>query len=488
MPRRLVFYSAFFVSFLLGVGFKEIVATAPFAALLCDRLMSDRRRSLGQLAVVTAVMAALSASALWFHLVMHEGSLSGILSRGYEDRPFTIEERMLTQFRIVLYYLSLFAFPRPGRLNVDHDFPISADMISPPSTLLAVAAVTWMIVGAFPVARRRPMITFCILWYFGNLFMESSIVPLEMIFEHRLYIPSVGPALLVSAALVRLYGGEKSGRARRLGVSALMAAILLICSIWTIQRNAAWRTELSLWSDAARKSPAKLRVVNNLANVLAESGKLEAAISRYRKILKLHPESARVHNNLGSAYFRIKRPQEAMIEFRRAVLLQPGYGEAWFNLGICLASLDRLEEAVEAYERAKSLFPDHVELHYNMGNALKGIGRDEEAAAAYLQGIELDPEHALALNNLGSVYYRLGRRDDAVASYRRAVQADPAYAEPHFNLAILLADQGDRDGAREEIEKYLEMRAEGNLTDLKRAVVERVMGVRGGDAPGRPGP
>ncbi len=478
-PRRLAFNCAFLASFLLGVGFKEIVAALPFAVLLIEWLVPDRRQTVRQWAVVAAVMAALSIAALWFHLVMHDGSLSGILFRGYEDRPFTMEERMLTQFRIVLYYISLFAFPRPGRLNVDHDFSVSTGMLDPPVTLLAVAVVTWLIVGAVMISRRRPLVAFCILWFFGNLVMESTVVPLEMIFEHRLYIPSVGLALLVSAALAWLYGAERGGRTRRIGVSALMAALLVIYGFWTVQRNTAWRTELSLWSDAARKSPAKLRVVNNLANVLADSGKLNAAISRYRKILKSHPESARVHNNLGSAYFRIRRPQEAMIEFRRAVLLQPGYGEAWLNLGICLASVDRLEEAADAYERARRFLPDHVELHYNMGNALKGVGRDEEAKAAYLQCIELDPAHALALNNLGSVYYRLDRGEDAVASYRRAVRVDPAYAEPHFNLAIILADQGDRDGARREMETYLEMRPDDDLTEEKRAVADRIRGEGG---------
>jgi hypothetical protein len=47
------------------------------------------------------------------------------------------------------------------------------------------------------------MISFCILWYFGNLVIESSIFPLEMAFEHRLYLPAVGPFILFSLLIVR---------------------------------------------------------------------------------------------------------------------------------------------------------------------------------------------------------------------------------------------------------------------------------------------
>ena len=51
------------------------------------------------------------------------------------------------------------------------------------------------------------MISFCILWYFGNLVIESSIFPLEMVYEHRLYLPAVGPFILFSLFVVR--GVEK---------------------------------------------------------------------------------------------------------------------------------------------------------------------------------------------------------------------------------------------------------------------------------------
>jgi hypothetical protein len=56
-------------------------------------------------------------------------------------------------------------------------------------------------------AKKRPIISFCILWYFGNLVIESSIFPLEMVYEHRLYLPAVGPFILFALFTVR--GVEK---------------------------------------------------------------------------------------------------------------------------------------------------------------------------------------------------------------------------------------------------------------------------------------
>jgi hypothetical protein len=52
-------------------------------------------------------------------------------------------------------------------------------------------------------AKKKPVLSFFILWYFGNLVIESSIFPLEMVYEHRLYLPAVGPFVLFSLLMVR---------------------------------------------------------------------------------------------------------------------------------------------------------------------------------------------------------------------------------------------------------------------------------------------
>ena len=118
-------------------------------------------------------------------------------------REFTLEERVLTQFRVVLYYLTLLVFPHPSRLNLDYDFPISKTLLDPPTTLICILIIAGLIGYSIWVAKRKPVLSYFILWYFGNLVIESSIFPLEMVYEHRLYLPAVGPFILFSIALIR---------------------------------------------------------------------------------------------------------------------------------------------------------------------------------------------------------------------------------------------------------------------------------------------
>jgi hypothetical protein len=114
-----------------------------------------------------------------------------------------MSERVLTQFRVVLYYVTLLIYPHPSRLNLDYDFPISKTILDPPTTLISLLIIAGLIGYSIWTAKKRPILSFCLLWYFGNLVIESSIFPLEMVFEHRLYLPAVGPFILFSLLAVR---------------------------------------------------------------------------------------------------------------------------------------------------------------------------------------------------------------------------------------------------------------------------------------------
>jgi len=88
-------------------------------------------------------------------------------------------------------------------MGIDYDFSISKTIFDPPTTILSMIIIAGLVGYGFWVAKKRSVLSFFILWYFGNLVIESSIFPLEMVYEHRLYLPSIGPIVLFSILLVR---------------------------------------------------------------------------------------------------------------------------------------------------------------------------------------------------------------------------------------------------------------------------------------------
>jgi len=93
--------------------------------------------------------------------------------------------------------------------------------------------------------KKWPLLSFFIFWYFGNLIIESSIIPLEMVYEHRLYLPSIGPIFLFSLLLVR--GWEKWAPIEKWKREAIFAGLVVLAIFplsWsTIGRNSVWRSE-----------------------------------------------------------------------------------------------------------------------------------------------------------------------------------------------------------------------------------------------------
>jgi hypothetical protein len=114
--------------------------------------------------------------------------------------------------------VTLLIYPHPSRLNLDYDFPVSKTILDPPTTLSSIIVVLGLIAYSLWVAKKRPLLSFCILWYFGNLVIESSIFPLEMVFEHRLYLPCIGPFILFSAGMIRVIERWKERRAMKKGL------------------------------------------------------------------------------------------------------------------------------------------------------------------------------------------------------------------------------------------------------------------------------
>ncbi len=200
---RFFYLGGMVLSYILGIFSKENAAILPLFVALYEFYFFQNvdlsRRGRKILFSLAAGLLALGAIGfiLWGKRYMD------VIIEGYEYRTFTMSERLLTQFRVVLYYLTLLVYPHPSRLNLDYDFPISKTILDPPTTLISLLIIAGLIGYGIWTAKKRPLLSFCILWYFGNLVIESSIFPLEMVYEHRLYLPAVGPFILFSVFLVR---------------------------------------------------------------------------------------------------------------------------------------------------------------------------------------------------------------------------------------------------------------------------------------------
>ena len=120
---------------------------------------------------------------------------------GYQHREFSLLERVLTEAQIQWDYLKLLILPKPHSFIPFYDnYPI----LSPEDGIASlVPALAWfaVLISALLLSRRAPLYTFAVFWYLLGHSLESTVIPLELYFEHRNYVPVIGPILALFLCL-----------------------------------------------------------------------------------------------------------------------------------------------------------------------------------------------------------------------------------------------------------------------------------------------
>jgi tetratricopeptide (TPR) repeat protein len=439
------------LSWILALGCKQNAALLPFFVFLYewyffqdlsrDWLKRNWKYFLG----IVALFAIIALIYMEMHPLERVSKM-----HDFARREFTVTERGLTQFRVVLYYISLLFYPHPSRLNLDYDFFLSRSLIDPPTTLLSLFTIIILLALAFYIAKKERLISFCILWFFGNLVIESSIIPLAIIFEHRVYLPSMLVCLIPVALIYRFTKLDWL----RIG---LFSAVLVALSLWTYQRNQAWQDDVTLWRDTVKKSPNKGRPYNNLGSALLEKGNTAEALEHLNKAISLDPNMHEAHLNLGYIMRQKEKSEEAILYFSNALRINPKFSRAHHNLAIVLAEEGKTDEAIEHFYKALSIDPDFAESHeshYNLGFLLAEQGETEDAIKHYAEALQIKPEYAEVHYNLGTLLIEQGKTAEGIEHLNEAIRIDPDLAEAHSHLAFVLAGQGKTE---EAIHHFLEV-------------------------------
>ena len=206
------------------------------------------------------------------------------LSESMQSRPFTLVERLLTEPKILADYVSLMFFPVRNALGPFHDdYPAVHGLFDPPATFIYVFG--WLMLVAFAVIQRKrfPLLAFGVFWFLVGHSLESTVFNLELYFEHRNYLASLGPWAIICALLWRLPLEQ-----RRLGLVVfflylgLQAFILReLAIVWGTPRVAA-----EMW---LAKHPASERARQNLVDKYLRMGQETKALALIKEGFTQNP-------------------------------------------------------------------------------------------------------------------------------------------------------------------------------------------------------
>ena len=408
----------------LGMACKETMVVAPIVVLLYDRTFAfgsfreafrQRGRFYAALCATWLVLAAL----LWSS---PRGDSAGFA--GASVSPWTY---LLDQSVMVVRYLRLAFWPRG--LVLDYGEPMRVTFAEVAPYFIAVAA---MLAATVVALARRPAIGFLGAWFFLTLAPTSSVMPIstEVGAERRMYLPLMAVIVLVVVGVGRAFTARQAILAPRKGAPhepviaayVLVIGVALLLSIATYQRNAEYRSGLTLWQSVLDRWPPHARAHRNLAAELKLANRPDEEIAHLRAAVKDLPG---IRNVLGLELLALGRNAEAADELRLYLRDNPRDADAWSNLGNALSALERNDEALQAFQRAVGVDPDNGLSQRNLALQYLQQNDFDNAVAHAREAVRLTPNDAGAHNLLGLSLIGQQKVDEAIAEFRASVALQP---------------------------------------------------------------
>lgn len=249
----------------LAVLSKENGVLLPFYILLIEitllRWQAPSRRPTKALMLGIGLLALLPALLGLLYLINNPS----LITAGYLFRDFTLAERLMTEARVLWLYIYLILLPNISMLGLYHDdILISKSLFDPATTAISILALLAIVGTAYKWRLKHPVIAFGIGFFLIGHSLESTIFPLEIAYEHRNYLPSLGILFILAYYVLAVDAPTISFRTRLTFMSFLVLVMLGVTTLRAYE-----------WKD-----PFQMRLLE----------------------VQRHPQSARAHAGIASVY------------------------------------------------------------------------------------------------------------------------------------------------------------------------------------------
>ncbi len=393
------------LSGILGILSKQIVATLP-AAILLFELFFIRNKE-GAIFKKYLVFAFSFMAALCLIIIF-----SGLLPK--ETENITRSEYLYTQSRVIIKYIQLLLFPVNQTLN--YDFVISTRFFEW-KVIVSSLIIIGLIILAFLLYKKKHLISFGIFWFFLTLLIESSLIPIiDVIFEHRLYLPMFGFSLIFVSLIWDFLAKKRMNT-----VIIFFIALCITYAILTYERNKVWKTQISLWTDNIDKYPGDKVAYMNRALAYNQQGRYNEAIADYNTGIKLDSNNYQFYINKGLAHKIMKQYELAILDFSEAIeKRKPDNYQPYLERGI--------------------IYTDYLK-QYDTG------------IKDFMTCLSHDANHADATINLAVAYYQKNIYDSAMVYCQKSMELTPENGNTYYIAALISASKNEFGQAYEYLIK-----------------------------------
>jgi tetratricopeptide (TPR) repeat protein len=446
--RRIVFFLLCVVAGGMAIVSKENAVMLPIVIFLYDLFLiqgvsagSIRKTRPIILLILVATIAGL----------VYEMFFTSNLD--YQPWTFTMNERLLTAPRILLFYISLLLYPLSSRLTFDHDIQISLSLINPWGTFPAMLIIVCSIGYTLWIARRKPLFSFCVLFFLLNHLIEGTIVPLDLINEYRNYVPAMFFFLPVAILMITLLDYFAYKRSLQFLIFFIMTFLLISQGHTVYVRNNIYGSQEVFWKDNIEKSPYLSRPHGLLGYVHAMQGDYTKAMIENKAALQLSRytnlgQLARYHVNIGSSYLSLERNYDmALFHYNEALRIHPQTASllVYHNMAFIMLNRGNLKLAHEYGQKGAAYTPNNAVARNNFALILLKEGNLAGAIKEANNAVALDPNFICSLTILAEVYRIKGNYPRSEYYWSEVLKKDPNHITALLSSLELYHLMGEKE-------------------------------------------
>lgn len=398
------FYYLSVALFPLALLSKESGILLPCFIGICDFIILNPQRSFLQRIIIILRSIWPFALLAAVYILLRATKLNFVNTFNFynEDTEFTSNPwlRLINFFQVLQIYFGLIFFPYDLRVERLLEVPKT---FFQPAVAFGSVVFSGLVAAAFVNWKKRPVITFGILWFFIGLILTSNLFVAinALVYEHFLYVPIIGIALVI--VWLSIQYAQKHGLQKTF-IKAFILIIIVYCG-WSVKRVFEWRTAIGFYENLIKYSPNSYRVINNLGMEYADKGIQDKAEATYLKAITADPKNPVAYHNIAGTYRDTGRVDLALKTFHKAIELDPKFifsyrslAQIYFDRKNYAAARWALEEYFNRSDDQENAVELLIYVAQQEGN--------REALRQYLQLKQTlkpnDPSVTEALNQLGS--------------------------------------------------------------------------------------
>lgn len=207
------------------------------------------------------------------------------------------------------------------------------------------------------------------------------------------------------------------------------------------------------WRRALAIDPTSMPALEGLSDNLLASENWPAVIVLLRKA----PRTERLAINLSQALGKLNYLEDAAKVLTEALQQSPQSLDLAKAMTVVLVNMHRYEDAIKLVQTTSDQHPDNIDEQVELFRILVLTNHFDRARPLALKLLPLRPHDSEVLYLCGTVARAMGEDDKAKDLLEQAVAIDPNFFYSRYNLGIVLVILRDWKGAKENLEKAIEL-------------------------------